>query len=97
MVLTELLQNAAEHGFTGLDRPGEVDIAVVRAEGGELAMSVRDDGRGLPPEFQLDGSDRLGLQIVRTLVESELGGTLEIGAGEGGGTVASVRLQRPDG
>jgi two-component sensor histidine kinase len=96
MVLTELLQNAAEHGFAGLDRPGEVVIAVERTGDAELAMSVRDDGRGLPPDFRLDGSDRLGLQIVRTLVESELGGRLEIGAGPGGGTVASVRLDRPD-
>jgi two-component sensor histidine kinase len=91
MVLTELLQNAAEHGFAGLDRRGAVVIEVARDEVA-LAMAVRDDGRGLPPEFRLDGSDRLGLQIVRTLVESELGGTLELGAAPGGGTVASVRL-----
>jgi len=93
MVLTELLQNAAEHGFTGLDRLGTVEIAVERTEGGALATSVRDDGRGLPPEFRLDGSDRLGLQIVRTLVESELGGSLDIGPAAGGGTVASVRVE----
>jgi len=97
MVLTELLQNAVEHGFAGVPRPGTVEIDVARTEdGGELAMSVRDDGRGLPDGFRLDGSDRLGLQIVRTLVESELGGTLSVGAAEGGGTVASVRLRRSD-
>ncbi|MBV9098026.1 MAG: sensor histidine kinase, partial [Frankiaceae bacterium] len=91
MVLTELLQNAAEHGFTGLDRAGQVAIEVDRDDAA-LAMAVRDDGRGLPPGFRLDGSDRLGLQIVRTLVESELGGTIEIGTADGGGTVASVRV-----
>jgi len=96
MVLTELLQNAVEHGYAGVTRPGSVEIDVVRAEGGELAMAVRDDGRGLPPGFRLDGSDRLGLQIVRTLVESELGGSLEVGPAGGGGTVASVRLSRSD-
>ncbi|MDQ1684346.1 MAG: two-component system, sensor histidine kinase PdtaS [Frankiaceae bacterium] len=105
MVLTELLQNAAEHGFAGLDRAGAVEIAVHRTGegggggegGGELTMAVRDDGRGLPADFRLDGSTRLGLQIVRTLVESELGGRLEIGAAPAGGagTVASVRLGLP--
>ena len=95
MVLTELLQNAVEHGFAGVARAGAVEIEVARSEH-ELAMSVRDDGRGLPDGFRLDGSDRLGLQIVRTLVESELGGSLSIGAADGGGTVASVRLARPD-
>jgi two-component sensor histidine kinase len=96
MVLTELLQNAVEHGFSGVERAGEVVIAAERSADGGLAMSVRDDGRGLPAGFRLDGSDRLGLQIVRTLVESELGGSLDIGPADAGGTVASVRLRRPD-
>jgi len=44
---------------------------------------VRDDGRGLPEGFDLTASDGLGLQIVRTLVTSELGGSLAMGAPEG--------------
>ena len=50
-----------------------------------------DDGRGLPPGFDLDRSTNLGLSIVRTLVESELGGRLELGVSPGGrGTRAAV-------
>ena len=41
-----------------------------------------------PPEdvhaLDLDASTQLGLSIVRTLVESELGGVLEIGPGSRG-------------
>jgi two-component sensor histidine kinase len=40
---------------------------------------VRDDGRGLPTDFDPDDSEGLGLQIVRTLVASELGGSLTMG------------------
>ena len=40
--------------------------------------SWRDDGRGLPEGFALDASDRLGLQIVRTLVEAELRGAIDV-------------------
>ena len=93
MVVTELLQNAVEHGFEGVDRPGHVDLVVTRTDGGGLLVEVRDDGRGLPPHFQLDGSDRLGLQIVRTLAETELGGTLRVGPGDSGGTVAAVEFR----
>jgi two-component system, sensor histidine kinase PdtaS len=39
---------------------------------------VRDNGQGLPEGFDAAGSDGLGLQIVRTLVTSELGGSLSM-------------------
>src|SRR5436305_13362079 len=92
MVLTELVQNAVEHGF-GADRSGTVEVEVTRGEGDALQLQVRDDGRGLPATFSLDGSDRLGLQIVRTLVETELGGDLDLAANQPRGTVATVLLK----
>ena len=97
MVLAELLQNAVEHGYDGLDGPGLVEIAVERREGGELEVAVCDDGRGLPAGFPDAAGDRLGLQIVRTLVDSELGGRLDLRAREGGGTVAVVTVSAPTG
>ncbi|WP_307198711.1 ATP-binding protein [Nocardioides zeae] len=51
---------------------------------GRLRVVVEDDGRGLPEGFDLDGGSGLGLTIVRTLVESELGGRLEHGRREDG-------------
>ena len=56
-------------------------------------MSVDDDGRGLPDGFDLDASTSLGLSIVRTLVESELGGQLELGPrpGRSGHAAAATR------
>jgi two-component system, sensor histidine kinase PdtaS len=94
MVLTELLQNAVQHGYDGVDRPGAVEIVVERADG-ELRASVVDDGQGLPAGFEAAESDRLGLQIVRTLVSSELGGRLDVCPRTGGGTVATVTLSAP--
>ena len=41
-------------------------------------MIVADDGPGLPPDFALEGSTRLGLQIVRSLVVGEMRGTLAL-------------------
>jgi two-component system, sensor histidine kinase PdtaS len=91
MVVTELLQNAVEHGYTGLDRPGLVELVVDRTEAG-LCVRVEDDGRGLPAGFDPAASDRLGLQIVRTLVDAELGGRLSLGPRPGGGTVVAIDL-----
>ncbi len=86
MVLTEVLQNAVEHGYAAEGDGGSIVVAP-RKLVGRLHLTVDDDGRGLPEGFDLDGSTNLGLSIVRTLVESELGGQLELGGvPEGSGT-----------
>ena len=78
MVLTELAQNAVEHGYGDSGRTGRILVTVGRLVG-RLRVTVDDDGVGLPDDFDLDASTHLGLSIVRTLVESELGGQLEVG------------------
>ncbi|HWJ08458.1 MAG TPA: histidine kinase N-terminal domain-containing protein [Nocardioides sp.] len=90
MVVMELMQNAAEHGYDN-GASGEI---VLRAErhGAVLEVAVEDDGKGLPEGFDLDGATRLGLSIVRTLVESELGGHLTLGRTPDGGTRAGFTL-----
>ncbi len=96
LVLTELMQNALQHGLSRSDTDtdpvtGTLIVTASRRDD-QLTVSVADNGRGLPPEFDLDKTTSLGLQIVRTLVVGELGGCLEIGPHEGGGTIVSVAL-----
>jgi two-component sensor histidine kinase len=79
VVLTELMQNAVEHGYPpiadGSPREGHVTVRIAR-EGDHAVVDVRDDGVGLPPDFSPERSTGLGLSIVRTLVTSELGGSI---------------------
>ena len=91
MVVTELVQNAIEHAFGPADKGGRV---VIRADRSARALDivVSDDGRGLPEGFSLEESDRLGLQIVRTLLAAELDGTLGMRARPGGGTDVVLRV-----
>jgi two-component sensor histidine kinase len=91
MAVTELLQNAAEHAFPD-GEPGTIQLVAER-DGVDLVVRVRDDGNGLPEGFDPASSEGLGLQIVRTLVTSELGGSLEMGpAGATGGTEAVLTI-----
>jgi len=76
MVLTELLQNAVEHGYHD-EESGTVVITSARTVG-VLTVGISDDGRGLPQGFSLEASDSLGLQIVRLLVESEMRGSIRM-------------------
>ena len=90
MVLTEVMQNAVEHGYGDQSRSGRILVTAGRLVG-RLHVAVEDDGVGLPDDFDLAASTHLGLSIVRTLVESELGGQLEIGhRPEGPGTRVAI-------
>jgi two-component sensor histidine kinase len=98
MVLTEILQNALEHAF-GPGDEGTVEITATRTEPdrgrrgpGRLLVVVEDDGRGLPADFDLSTAGSLGLQIVRTLVEGELGGRFDMVPAAGRGTRAILDL-----
>lgn len=72
LVLTELVTNAVEHGLKNRE-DGVVIIGAARTNQ-TLRVSVWDDGLGLGGGIVGDG---LGTQIVRTLVEGELGGSIE--------------------
>ena len=47
-----------------------------KADGCEVR--IIDDGIGLPLDFKWDQSSNLGLQIVKTLTENELKGSIEL-------------------
>ncbi|HUK73091.1 MAG TPA: sensor histidine kinase [Streptosporangiaceae bacterium] len=89
MILTELLQNALQHGLGQLQ--GTIEVTAQRGPE-RLTVVVADDGAGLPAGFSLDTSTSLGLQIVRTLVVAELGGRLQVLPRPGGGTEVTVDL-----
>ncbi|OBJ69246.1 sensor histidine kinase [Mycobacterium sp. 1274756.6] len=92
IVITELVQNAIEHAFDPAAAQRCVTIHADRSAR-RLKVVVRDDGRGLPDGFSLEKSDRLGLQIVQTLVAAELDGTLAMQpTGTSGGTDVVVRI-----
>jgi two-component system, sensor histidine kinase PdtaS len=90
LVLTELVHNALAHAFT----PGTTGEVVVSAQrtAATLDVVVADDGRGIPNVAELERAPGLGLQIVRTLLDSELDSALEVRPRPGGGTEAVIRL-----
>jgi two-component sensor histidine kinase len=75
VVLTELLQNAVDHGFPEGSGGGSVTVRLDNT-GTELRLSVIDDGRGVASGFKLEEATGLGLSIVRTLVTTELNGRI---------------------
>ncbi|WP_166879050.1 MULTISPECIES: PAS domain-containing sensor histidine kinase [unclassified Salinibacterium] len=84
LALTELVTNAVEHGLAG--REGNVEIQASRTTD-RLVVKVIDDGVGLPEGKVGSG---LGTQIVRTLIQGELSGTIDWHTLEGEGTEVTI-------
>ncbi|WP_377705051.1 ATP-binding protein [Pseudoduganella sp. UC29_71] len=102
-VLTQLIANAVQHAFLpGL--AGTVTIAAEQDGNGHVAITVRDDGLGIPqdnlarvfdPFFTTrmgKGGSGLGLHIVYKLVTSTLHGSVEVSSAEGAGACFTVTL-----
>ena len=105
VVILELLQNAVDHGFPEGSAGGAVMVVLAHDED-ELHIQVVNNGIALSPDFDFAKATGLGLSIVRTLVTTELAGTIEmrqaiqadgVSSGvamtkDGQGTVVELRL-----
>ena len=90
VVVTELLQNALDHGFKaalGEFEDGRVDVVLSKNEEAVM-VEVSDNGVGLPEGFDIENNVGLGLTIVKTFIQQELEGSLNVvsnGTGKGVG------------
>ena len=106
-VLTNLLENARRYARGAGQDAAEVDIGFLRRTG-EVAITVRDHGPGVPPEqlalltrpfFRGDAARTsakgtgLGLSIVERTV-ARMGGRVELSNAPGGGLLVRVWLPR---
>ena len=82
VVLNELLQNTVDHAFPASappteDKVGLVEIFLDRTDQ-RIRMAVRDNGVGVPDDFDSETQQGLGISIIRALATSELGGAIEV-------------------
>ena len=84
LLATELVTNAARHAY-GRKAGGEIRVKLTKNTGAsdDISLSVCDQGVGLPPGFDIDCSDGLGMRLVGSLV-AQMGATLVIDGDRGG-------------
>lgn len=97
LVLSELIQNAVEHGVPG---GGRVQVDADRTDSGDadiLRVTVVDDGAGLPRGFRPSRAG-LGTRIITSMIH-DLGGQIRWDDAEPRGTRVrfSARLHRVEG
>lgn len=76
LIVTELITNAAKYAYAAHET-GTVRVVLDRHGENHIALSVSDDGVGLPPHFDLQHSSGLGMRIVRVFA-SQLGGRIDV-------------------
>jgi PAS domain S-box-containing protein len=88
LVVNELLSNALKHAFPA-GRKGTILVQLEKREDGTIALQVRDDGVGLPPTFDFDRTETLGLRLVQGLVQ-QIDGKISIEPSRSGAAFVAV-------
>lgn len=104
-VIINLIENATVHAFDG-QAPGLIEVSAAATAAGQVAITVRDDGAGIPPSLQRKvfepffttrigrGGTGLGLNIVYNLTTGILGGHIHLRSEPGAGSSFELVLPR---
>ncbi|MEA5580177.1 PAS domain S-box protein [Nodularia harveyana UHCC-0300] len=76
LIINELVSNAFKHAFVGR-KEGEVNIDINRHSENKLLLIVKDNGIGLPPNFDFQNTASLGWELIDAL-SSQLSGDINI-------------------
>lgn len=68
LILNEMITNSFKHAFTTNATHKEISIAIKEANQ-SLTLEYKDNGLGFPPNFNIETSETLGLQLISGLVE----------------------------
>ncbi len=90
LMVNELVSNSLKYAFPD-DKEGEIEL-VLKANGTQVELSVRDNGIGLPISIDVATTDSLGLQLVSTLAD-QINGSLQLA--REGGTQFTVTFEIP--
>jgi two-component sensor histidine kinase len=76
LMVNELITNAAKYAYQD-SQSGTIWVRVGRGGDDTIELSVRDEGRGLPADFELRSAPGLGMRVVRALLW-QLDATIEV-------------------
>ncbi len=95
LIASELMMNSIEHG-AGLDREISIQVTLRSEPDGDTgavlaSLELRDNGPGLPDDFDLAQTDSLGLSVASQFATT-LDGELTLRNGAAGGAWAMLRF-----
>jgi two-component sensor histidine kinase len=94
LLVNEFVTNAIKHGLAGRS-DGHIWVRLARTDENAVVISVRDDGVGLPADFDLNKSKGLGMRIVSALSKQLQAAISHRPNADGTEFVLTLPLQRP--
>lgn len=80
LVLNELITNCFKHAFKR-QQEGEI-CTILKKEGVTMQLCVKDNGSGLPDDFDIHTESTLGMTLINTLIQ-QLNGELNVSSNGG--------------
>ena len=95
LMVNELITNAAKYAYPG-ESGGKIWVTVAAAGNDQYSISVRDEGKGLPPGFDVRKAKGLGMRMISAFAQ-QLNGSLTLRARNPGTEILVVipRLSTP--
>jgi two-component sensor histidine kinase len=84
LVVYELLTNALAHAFPD-GREGAIAVVLSKDQADKITLELIDDGIGCNRAWSSPDNAKLGLQLVQSIVEGQLQGTITLEDGNGTG------------
>jgi len=81
LIINEAISNSLKYAFPD-NRPGTVSVGI-KVESGAREMFLADDGVGLPDAVIPGRHSSMGIQLIYTLAEHQLGGKVELDRSSG--------------
>lgn len=82
LIINELVTNSLKYAFPN-GATGEIGITLRSCDQDLLELTVRDNGVGVPEDFDFRNASSMGLQLVTTLAEDQLQGKMELNRDRG--------------
>ncbi len=79
LVLNELISNSMKHAFVDVDG-GRINVRMAKGLDDQIELTVNDNGRGMLAGGHPENEGSIGLELVRTIVEDQLRGTMVVDA-----------------
>lgn len=77
LIINELISNALKYAFPDTGK-GNLSICLNKTDEKYASLIVKDDGCGLPEDFNIEKSQSLGLRIVKILTKGQMNGHLTV-------------------
>lgn len=95
LVLNELISNVYKHAYPE-NVKGNCFISMNISEDNRLHFRVRDEGKGMPRDLDIENTETLGVKLIRNLVRKQLKGEVRFNSNKGTDVMAQFPIDHDD-